>query len=152
MNFTFNSKNGLCPSCKAFGRIWYIQDRYISSGNYEYCLMSLEEQKKPIQKFKDISKVAQWLNNDESDAVYDKTVAEYIISRSTIKAYSEVVLIEKDNVEYRLNKTQCTIQEIRQPRKETGWHDGYIECLKVAKEILQKLNLTQCGEQISFVS
>ena len=152
MNFTFNSKNGLCPSCKEFGRIWYIQDRYISSGNYEYCLMSREEQAKPIQKFKDISKVAQWLNNDESNAVYDKAVAEYIINRSTINACSEVALIEKNNVEYRLNKTQCTIQEISQPRKETGWHDSYMECLKAAKEILQKLHVKQYGEQISFVS
>ena len=151
MEFTFRSVNGFCPSCKAFGRVWYIKDRCISNNIYEYCLMSKELKERPVYRFKNHAEIAKWLNKDESNCEYDELTTEIIINRSTITNYADMALVERDNIQYKFDKRKNTLAELVQQKQETGWHEKYIDCLKVAKEILQKMYEEQTGEQISFI-
>lgn len=83
MNFVFTSKDGQCPACHAFGRKWYIQDRYIGGDAYEYCLMSLSAEKPQKYLFKNQCEVAKWFNDENHLAEYDEDVAAYIVHRHT---------------------------------------------------------------------
>ena len=151
MEFTFKSINGFCPSCKAFGRIWYIKDRCISNNVYEYALMSKELKTRPVYKFKKHAEIAKWLNKDESNCEYDELTIDIIINRHIVKDFTNMALIERDGIQYRFDKQANTLAVLPQYKQETGWHEKYTDCLKVAKEILQKMYEEQTGEQLSFL-
>lgn len=140
MEYKFSSKNGYCPKCSVFGRTWYIQDREIGEGKYEYCLMSVTEDEPKKYEFQNKSDLAKWLNEDQSNAVYEAAVADMIISRWTDwrANYSDKALIVWHNTEYIYDKCKNTLTAIQERKQETGWHDSYHECLKVAKTILEK--------------
>lgn len=88
-------------NCKAFGRVWYIKDRFIANKIYEYCLMSVSAEKPLQYKFTTLSDFAKWLNEDSSKSIYNKEVAMYIIRRSIIYVFSDVAMVEKNGLRYR---------------------------------------------------
>lgn len=140
--FTFASKNGLCPECRAYGRKWYIQDRAVGTGCYDYCLMSVTTEPPKAYQFKNLAEVAAWLNNSdqlESDEVW----VGILIRRWTIADADNLALIEKNGVQYRLDKIAHTLTELPERRQETGWFNSYRECLTEAKDILRQKSHTQ---------
>lgn len=143
MNFTFKSKDGFCPTCEAFGRIWYIQDREIGTNCYEYALFSKSADKPKEYQFKQRRDVAMFLNDCKNDnAIYDAITTEYIISRQTVVECWDSAIIEKKGSLYRFNKNKNTLTEISKSKQETGFM-SYLACLNMAKDILQKTNVKQ---------
>ena len=143
MNFIFKTQNGSCPTCVAFGRIWYIQDREIGTNCYEYALFSKSADKPKEYQFKTRSDVAKFLNDCEDDgAVYSELTMDYIISRQTRVGCWDSAIIEKNGVLYRFNKNKNTLTEIHESRQETGFM-SYLACLNTAKDILQKTSIKQ---------
>ena len=143
--YAFVTQNGFCPACIAFGKIWYIKDRYVGGNEYEYCLMSKPKSNPIQQKFKNKKDIARWLNNDSGKAEYDDTKADYIISRQIRSGYnfSDKAMVKKDNDNYIYDKVKNTVTVVVESQKETGWFDSYHECLKNAKEILTSLEYQQ---------
>lgn len=152
MEFTFRAVNGFCPSCKAFGRIWYIQEKCISNNTYEYALMSKELKERPVYRFKNHAEIAKWLNKDEKEWKYDELTTDFLIHQYTVSDYTDMALIERDDIQYRFDKKKNTLTELPQSRRETGWHEKYNDCLKVAKAILQKMYEEQTGEQLTLLN
>lgn len=141
MSYAFTSKNGFCPSCTAFGKIWFIKDKFIGGNDYEYCLMSKPISNPIQQKFKNKKDIARWLNDDKRKAEYDDMTADYVISRQIKSGYdfSDKAIVEKGNEKFIYDKLKNTMTAVVNPNKETGWFENYHECLKVAKEILINL-------------
>lgn len=138
MNFGFKTENGYCPSCKAFGRIWYIQDRESGTNNYEYALFSKSADKPKEYKFKNKSEIVNFLNDWKTEKEYDELIIQCNIGYHTIMNFTEVALLEKKGVRFRFDKTNNTLTELEEPRQETGFMP-YLECLTMAKDILQKI-------------
>ena len=138
--YKFSAKNGFCPKCSAFGRTWFIQDKYIGGDTYEYCLMSVTEEKPKKYVIGSKRELAKWLNEDKSNANYDDALADLIIARYIDwKAdYSDRAMIVWHGNEYIYHKAKHTLTAIPERKQETGWYDSYRECLKAAKEILEK--------------
>ena len=136
--YSFSSKNGFCPSCKAHGRTWYIQDRYISGNIYNYCLMSASNEAPEILRFKNKKEIAVWYNKGDDDV----TFRWHIPKRDEC---SNAALIVKDGVRYRYDKSSCTLTVIQESKQETGWFDSYRECLRAAKEILNYIAAGMAG-------
>lgn len=145
MSYAFTSKNGFCPACTVFGKIWFIQDRLVGGNDYEYCLMSRPETKPTQHKFKNKTDIARWLNDDNGKAEYDDVTADYVISRQIKHGYnlSDKAIVEKGNENYIYDKVKNTMTAVVEPDKETGWFDSYHECLRIAKEILANMECRQ---------
>ena len=147
MGYTFKSENGYCPECVVGDRKFYIKDRCSGTNYYEHCLFSMPVKKPDPIKFANREAVAKWLNGDESDRTYDIDIANYIIAMHALDYYQERAILEKADKMYVFRKENCSLTEVIEPKKETGWFDRYIDCLSVAKEILRKRE--EC-EQISL--
>ena len=137
MAFAFTSKNGLCPECFAYGRKWYIQDRAAGAGCYDYCLMSVSTEPPKVHQFKSLAEVAAWLNNSDHLESSD-TWVDILIRRWALADYDNLALIEKNGIQYRLDKIANTLTELPERRWEAGWFSSYRECLAEAKKILQQ--------------
>ena len=143
MNFIFKTQNGSCPTCVAFGRIWYIQDREIGTNCYEYALYSKSAEPPKEYHFKTKRDVAKFLNDcKDNKAIYDELTTEYIISRQTVVECWETSMITKNGILYRFDKNKNTLTEIHESRQETGFM-SYLACLNIAKDILQKTSVKQ---------
>lgn len=142
--FRFSAKDGYCPSCSAFGRLWYIRDRYVGIREYEYCLMSVTEEEPMQYSFKNKGELAAWLNGDKKNTEYDDAVADFVISQHTDcrSNYYDTARLSFHDVDYIWDKKNNTLTEIQERRQETGWFDSYIECLIMAKEILKERGLS----------
>lgn len=138
--FRFTAKDGYCPQCSAYGRRWYIRDRYVGLREYEYCLMSVSEEDPVQYSFKNKGELAAWLNGDKKNTEYDDAVADFVISQhiNCNGNYSDRALLSLRDVEYIWDKRKNTLTEVQERRQETGWFDSYMECLIAAKEILEE--------------
>ena len=139
MTFSFTSKDGCCPSCVAFGRKWYIQDRAAGLGYYDYCLMSVTTDKPPIYQFENRKDLAAWLNGIEDFHEEDEWWISHFIRRCTKIDYSDIALLEKNGIQYRWDKEANTLTVLPKHRQETGWYTHYRACLSDAKELLRKI-------------
>lgn len=145
MEYTFKSQNGYCPQCVAFGRIYYIQDRYIGEGKYEYALMSGSLEKKIPRKYLNAEKmVSSLIGSEYSD---DIASVNLLLSQMTFRRCGPYRLIEHDGIKYVWDELKKELREYTEPKQETGYCDTYLECLNMAKEILkakeQEINGTQ---------
>lgn len=150
--YNFSSKNGFCPQCLAFGRCWYIQDRFIGGSAYEYCLMSETNEKSKEYIFKSKKEIAKWLNEDESNIEYDESTVDYIISCNTDLScnYYDKVIITHHGADYIYNKKHNTLTAMKEKKQETGWFDSYRECVKIAKEILCSIEKKEISMSTNF--
>lgn len=139
MAFSFTSKDGCCPSCVAYGRKWYIQDRNAGLGLYDFCLMSVPTEKPVVHQFKSQKDLAAWLNDFHDYEEKDPWWTEYFIRRWAKTDYYDVALLEKNGVQYRWEKKTNTLTVLPTHRQETGWFTHYRECLAASKEILAHL-------------
>lgn len=153
MNFTFKPAfSGACPSCTAFHRIWYIADRNISnSETYEYCLMSVSTEQKKSYHFKDLRKVTEWICVIEDlSGQSDWYIKNWFLRRFIKHETNDAILLEKEGSQYILNKHTFTVTPHHKHIQETGWFSSYNDCLRIAKEILEKIELKEQGEQIKL--
>lgn len=150
--YKFTNKQGFCPECLAFGRCWYIQDRFIGGSAYEYCLMSKTVEKPISYVFQNKNEIAAWLNGAEDNTEYSDDVADYIIScYSDWKSdFSDKALIIQQDKHYIYDKKKNTLTVVTDAKQETGWFDSYRECLKVAKEILSSIEMKEISMKINF--
>lgn len=135
-NYTFTSKNGMCPQCNAFGRKYFIQDRPIDGRAYEYALMSCPSGKRQTLKFPDRHRLASWLVGMD---ISDDIAASLIISQHTVHDYPDMALLKKDRQMFVVKKEELSLREYIEPSQETGWFPAYAECLRMAKEILNRM-------------
>ena len=140
-NYTFTAKDGHCPGCNAFGRRWYIQDKYIGGDKYEYALMSRSLAIEEPLVFLNKGHLAKWLNGDGSDRNYEDDIADFIISRHIYFDSSDKALLSKDGINYIYDKAKITLTKSVDSVQETGWCSTYLECLNMAKDILKSKEL-----------
>lgn len=138
MAFSFTSKDGCCPSCVAFGRKWYIQDRAAGLGCYDFCLMSVTTEKPTVHQFENQKELAGWLNDIQDYQEQNEWWTEYMIRRWAKADYYDAALLEKNGIRYRWDKEANTLTVLPEHRQETGWFNHYRECLAAAKELLQR--------------
>ena len=149
----FTAKDGMCPKYDAFGKRYYIQDRFFG-GNYEYALMSRGLTTGEVLRFPDNRMLAAWLNGRKERILdgLDDVTANYVIRRDMLQEYNDMSLIEKDGKKYILKKAgkEFLLNEYREPIQETGWFPGYRECLNMAKKILSDMENKINGEQMTL--
>ena len=146
MKYAFRSERGLCPKCIAFGKIYFIQDRYIGGEKYEYALMS-KPVKSKIQKFSDVKKMVNYLFEEK---ITDNIAINLLLSQMTIYQSGSYRMLEKNGIKYVWDETQKELRELIEPKQETGYFDTYLECLNTAKKILENEELKNKGIQLSF--
>lgn len=142
MKFTFTSKDGHCPECTAFGRKWYIKDRYLYDNVYEYCLMSIPISPPAIYQFQDKKAVALWLNGFDHLSEREEQLIDFYINRWIQADCSDMALVEKNGIQYRYDKVKNTLTSLPERRQESCWYDKYCECLADAKALLAKKAVT----------
>lgn len=153
MKFIFKPPySGFCPQCSAFGRRWYITERNISnSDQYEYCLMSVSTEPENKYKFKNLRKVTEWICNIEDLSKQDDWhIKNWFLSRYSKYEDYDTMLLEKDGIQYRLDKQTLIITQLHEHIQETGWCSTYNECLNLAKEKLERMEKEQNGEQLEL--
>lgn len=153
MDFVFKSTfTGGCPECMAFGRRWYIKDRFVSENVYEYCLMSVDTGSQITYKFNSLRELTEWICG-----VKDLSKeTEHFIKNWYLKRYvkfetTDAALLKKDGIEYRLDKKAFTLSQLHECIQETGWHSSYRDCLETSKGILRRMEKEQSGKQIALV-
>ena len=137
MKITFKSQNGFCPSCTLFGRIWFIQDKEIHTNTYEYCLMSKDANQPKTYAFKTKKEIAEFLN--ESKLQDNEITINYIINRHITINCFDVALVKRGKEYFRYNKVRNTLTEVKEEQQETGYFPTYLECLRMAKEMLEQM-------------
>lgn len=147
MNYTFVSKDGFCPSCVAFGKRWFIKDRYIGGEKYEYALMSrLLEEKSPAN-FANVKEMVSSLVGSE---ITDDIAVNLLLSQMTEYKCSSHRMIEYNDIKYIWNEERKELREYKEPKQETGYCNTYLECLNMAKEILKKREQEVYGTQMTL--
>lgn len=149
MDYVFKNERGYCPQCIAFGKVYFIQDRYIGGEKYEYALMSKPCNKKTGQKFQDAKKMVSYLVGDD---ITDEITVNLLLSQMTIYQCGQYQMIEKDNKKYVWDGLKKELREYIEPKQETGFCNTYLECLSMAKEILKKREQESLGTQLSLFS
>lgn len=147
MEYVFKSERGYCPHCVAFGKIYFIQDRYIGGEKYEFALMSRPSEKKAPQKFEDVKKMVSSLVHSE---ISDDIAANLLLSQMTEYQCGSYRLIEKGGMRFVWDNLKKELREYAEPKQETGYCDTYLECLRLAKEILKQRELECDGMQMSM--
>lgn len=142
MKYTFRSKKGYCPECIAFGKVYYIQDRYIGGEKYEYALMSRSLEKSTPRKFPDAKKMVSYIIG--SDITNDIT-ANLLLSQMMVYQCSQYRMIERDGTKYVRDDSKKELRDYIEPKQETGYCDTYLECLNMAKEFLKKVEQERIG-------
>lgn len=145
--FAFKAKDGLCPECIALGRKWYIQDRHCYGDTYEYCLMSVTLEQQPVYRFKDLAEIAAWLNDLTDYQEKDSWWVGHMIRRWTVADYDDKALIEKNGIQFQLDKTKHTLTVLPKSRQETVWYDKYRDCLAEAKKLIEEEMNAQTGSE-----
>lgn len=145
--YIFRSKNGCCPQCIAFGKIYFIQDRHIGGEKYEYALMS-----KPIKTktwiFSDTKNMISFLAGEE---ITDDIATNLYMSQMTVYQCSSRRILETNGVKYIWDSYQKELRKLVEPEQETGYCSTYWECLNLSKEILKNLEQKDAGIQLSFL-
>ena len=149
MEYTFKSENGCCPQCIAFGKIYFIQDKYIGGEKYEYALMSKDLGKRKSKKFTDVKKMVSKLIDSE---ITDDIAVNLLLSQMTVRQSGSRRMIEHDGIKYVWDSEDKVLRGYVEPKQETGYCNTYLECLNMAKEILKKLEQEQVGIQMSLLS
>lgn len=149
MEYVFKGEKGFCPKCVAFGRVYFIQDRYISREKYEYALMSRPSEKKASQKFESVKEMVNSLMDSE---ISDDIAINLLLNQMTVYQCSSYRLIEKDDAKYVWDDLKKELREYTEPKQETGYCDTYLECLNMAKEILKRKERDSAGIQLSLFS
>lgn len=147
MKYVFKGEKGYCPQCVAFGRIYFIQDRYIGGERYEYALMSRPLGKKATQKFGDVKRMVSGLIGSE---ISDDIAVELLLSQMTVYQCSSYRLIEKDGAKFVWDGLKKELREYTEQKQETGYCNTYLECLNMAKEILKRKEQESAGMQLSL--
>lgn len=147
MEYVFRSGNGCCPQCIAFGKVYFIQDRYIGGEKYEYALMSRDIEKKDSKHFSDIKELVSFLVDSE---ITDDIAANLLLNQITLYQCASLRMIEKNGVKYVWDNLNNKLREYIEPRQETGYCNTYLECLNMAKEILDKKEQENNGMQVSL--
>lgn len=146
MKYVFKANDGLCPKCMAFGKIYFIQDRYIGAEKYEYVLMSRPTGRN-AKKFVDVNRMVNFLLGEN---LTDSIAINLILNQMTIYQSSTHRMLEKDGIKYVWDETQKELREYMEPKQESGYCDTYLECLNLAKKILQDEELKSSGTQLSL--
>ena len=147
--YTFVSKNGFCPSCVAFGKRWFIKDRYIGGEKYEYALMSRPlEEKAPIH----FMNIKMMVSNLVGSEITDDIAVNLLLSQMTEYQCSSHRMIEYNDIKYIWNDERKELREFTEPKQETGYCSTYLECLNMAKEILKKREQEVSGMQMMLFS
>lgn len=149
MEYVFKSENGYCPQCIAFGKVYFIQDRYIGGEKYEYALMSRDLAKRKFQKFTDAKKMVSSLIGSE---ITDDIAVNLLLSQMTLYQIGSLRMIENDGVKYVWDSNNKVLREYVESKQETGYCNTYLECLNMAKEILKKMEQEFIGMQLSLFS
>lgn len=147
MKYVFRNENGDCPKCTAFGRLYYIQDRYLGNEKYEYALMSKPAKKPESKYFKDKNEMVGSLLGI---MITDDITANLYLSQMTVHQCGSLCMIEKNRKKYVWDDTKKELREYTEPKQETGYCDTYLECLNMAKEILKKKEQESAGMQLSL--
>ena len=149
MEYVFKSERGYCPQCIAFGKVYFIQDRYLGVDKYEYALFSRPEEKKTPIKFPNIGKMVSYIYN--SDFADDKLAIENYLNYITVEQCSNARLLEKGDKKYVWDELKKELREYTEPKQETGYCNTYLECLNMAKDILKKKEIESTGIQMSLL-
>ena len=147
MDYTFVSKDGFCPTCVAFGKKWFIQDRYIGGGKYEYALMSRPLEKKATTHFVNVKKMVSSIIGSE---ISDDIAANLLLSQMTEYQCDSYRMIENNGVKFVWDGKRKELREYTEPKQETGYCNTYLECLNIAKEILNKQEQETLGIQMTL--
>ena len=147
MEYVFKSEKGYCPKCIAFGKVYFIQDRYIGGEKYEYALMSRPLEKKAPAHFTNVKKMVSSLIGSE---ITDDIAVNLLLSQMTEYQCNSYRMIESDGVKYVWDDKHNELREYTEPKQETGYCNTYLECLNVAKEILEKENRKRIGTQMTL--
>lgn len=147
MEYVFKGEKGYCPQCVAFGRVYFIQDRYVGGEKYEYTLMSRSFEKKPPQKFRDAKEMVSSLIGSE---ISDDIAVNLLLSQMTVYQCSSYRLVEKNNTKFVWDESKKELREYTEPKQETGYCNTYLECLDMAKEILKRKEQESAGMQLSL--
>lgn len=145
MKYAFKSERGYCPQCVAFGRVYFIQDRYIGGEKYEYALMSRPVKKKSARKFSDAKETVSFLFDEN---ITDDITINLLLSQITAYKSGPYRIIEKDGVEYVWDESKKELREYTKPKQETGYCSTYLECLNMSKKILKKKEQENVGMQL----
>lgn len=147
MKYVFRSENGLCPKCTAFGRVYYIQDRYCGGDKYEYALMSKPVEKTETKHFKNKNEMVSSLLGT---VITDEIAVNLTLSQMTIYQCGSLRMMDQNGKKYVWDETKKELREYTEPKQETGYCDTYLECLNMAKEILEKKEQDNYGKQLSL--
>lgn len=147
MEYVFKGEKGYCPQCVAFGRVYFIQDRYVGGEKYEYTLMSRSFEKNPPQKFRDAKEMVSSLIGSE---ISDDIAVNLLLSQMTVYQCSSYRLVEKNNTKFIWDESKKELREYTEPKQETGYCNTYLECLNMAKEILKRKEQESAGMQLSL--
>ena len=149
MKYVFKSERGYCPQCVAFGKVYFIQDRYVGGKKYEYALMSRPVEKKVIQKFHDIKKMVSFFAGND---ITDDIAVNLLLRKMTVYQCSNYRMIEQDGVKYIWDNQNKELREYTEPKQESGYCDSYTECLNISKEILRKMEQERNETQMTLFS
>lgn len=149
MEYAFKSERGYCPQCVVFGRVYFIQDRYIGGEKYEYALMSKPVEKKNAQKFPDVKRMVSFLFDKN---ITDDIAINLLLGQITVCKSDSYRMIEKDGVEYVWDESKKELRKHTNPKRETGYFSTYLECLNMAKEIWKRKEQESAGMQLSLFS
>ena len=147
MKYVFRSENGECPKCTAFGRVYYIQDRYIGGEKYEYALMSKPAEKPESKHFKDKNEMVGTLLGI---VIVDDIAANVYLGQMTLYQCGSLWMLERNGKRLIWDDTKKELREYTEPNQETGYCDTYLECLNLAKEILKKKEQESAAMQLSL--
>ena len=147
MKYAFRSADGSCPKHIAFGREYYIQDRYCGGDKYEYALMSRPEENPKAKCFKNKNEMVSSLLDT---IITDNIAANLLIGQMTVYQCVSFRMLEQKGKKYIWDETKNELREYVEPKQETGYYDTYLECLNMAKEILEKKEQEYSGMQLSL--
>lgn len=149
VEYVFKSEKGYCPQCIAFGKVYFIQDRYVGGEKYEYALMSRPVEKKVGIKFQAARNMVSFLVGND---IVDDIAVNLLLSQMTVYQCSNCRMIENDGIKYVWDDQKKELREYTEPKQETGYFDTYLECLNIAKEILKKMKYEREGMQLTLFS
>lgn len=138
MNYKFSGKDGHCPECVAFGKRYYIQDKYIGQDKYNYALMSMSVDVEKPKQFKNKKELASYLYGSD---ILDDIAVDLLIGQVTKVQSSSGRILEHSGSVYIWSEERKTLTRYIEPKQETGWCDTYLECLQMAKKILLNMEL-----------
>ena len=147
MKYVFRSENGCCPKCTAFGRVYYIQDRYLGGEKYEYALMSKPAKNQESKHFKDKNEMVGSLLGIVTT---DDIAVNLYLNQMTVYQCGNLRMLERNGKKLIYDDTKKELREYTEPKQETGFCDGYLVCLIMAIEFLKKNEQESSGMQVSL--